>query len=507
MDSLPARVADVARTCPGRTAIMDGDRRIDYATFWSQAMGFARALRGRGLAAGDRVALLLPNRIEAAVAVYGCWLAGGIAVPLNVQARARDFEPWLRHCGARHLVHETGHADVDIALSRLEAPPLAWALEPGQILPGAESAAPQPGYVATIESSTPALILYTSGTTGAPKGVTLTHGNLLSNALSVVRYLQLDPSDSVLGVLPFYYAYGASVLHTHLLSGARLVLATNLLFPHLLMETVVRERITGLSGVPSTFALLLDRIRLSDYDLSSLRYLTQAGGAMSRALTRRLREALPDPALFVMYGQTEATSRLTWLPPARLDDKPGSVGIPIDGVSIRIAREDGTDADREEEGEVQARGPGVMRGYWHAPEASAAAMHGDWLRTGDIGRLDADGYLFLAGRRSDMIKTGAHRVHPADIEEVVAEVPGVAESAALGVDDESLGQVVKVFVVRDPGMPDAAMPLDMAIKAHCRARLAPYKIPRHIEFVDALPRTASGKVRRIALSRNEATIP
>ena len=509
MHCLPDRVAAVARAAPERIAFVDGERRIGYGEFWRQCHAFASALRARGLGQGDRVAVLLPNRIEAAVAVYGCWLAGGIAVPLNAQARARDFEPWLRHSGAAHLVHEAGNGDVAAALAALDAPPVAWALQPHRAIQcDMAEVGPEPGNRETreVQAATPALILYTSGTTGAPKGVTLSHGNLLANAQAVVDYLALEASDSVLGLLPFYYAYGASVLHTHLLAGARLVLAPNLLFPHLLMELVARERITGLSGVPSTFALLLDRVELSGYELSSLRYLTQAGGAMSPALTRRLRAALPRPKLFVMYGQTEATSRLTWLPPERLDDKPGSVGIPLDGVSLRIVREDGQEAPTGTEGEVHARGPNVMQGYWNAPEATAAVLRDGWLRTGDLGRLDADGFLYLAGRRSDMIKTGAHRVHPCDVEEVIAEIAGVIDSAVVGIDDDTLGQVVKAFVVMDPPLRDDALGrTDMAIRAHCRARLAPYKIPRHIEFVDALPRTASGKVRRVALSQPQAT--
>jgi acyl-CoA synthetase (AMP-forming)/AMP-acid ligase II len=236
-------------------------------------------------------------------------------------------------------------------------------------------------------------------------------------------------------------------------------------------------------------------VKLGDYDLSSLRYLTQAGGPMSAVLTRRLRAALPRARLFVMYGQTEATSRLTWLPPERLDEKLGSVGIPVNGVSLRIAREDGDDAATGEVGEVQVRGANVMRGYWNNPDASAAVLRDGWLRTGDMGHLDGDGYLWLVGRRSDMIKTGAHRVHPVDIEEVIAEVPGVAEVAVIGVDDDVLGQVIKAFVVA-PGLPPRS---ENMIKAYCRERLASYKIPRDIAFVSALPRTASGKVRRAAL--------
>lgn len=514
MSSVPARVAEIVRRHPERVAIVGDDRRIAYAAFWDEAQRFARALRARGLRAGDRVAILLPNRIEAAVACYGCWLAGGIAAPLNAQARSRDFQTWLLHCDARHVVHEHSHTDAVEAIAAIDGsgdrPPLQrWPVSAEHPLcaPANDDDAPRPAGIArdprSPETISPdgiapddiAVILYTSGTTGAPKGVSLTHGNLLANAEAVIRYLQLEAQDSVLSILAFYYAYGASVLHTHLLSGACVVLAQNLLFPHLLMDTIARERITGFSGVPSTYALLLERVKLSDYDLSSLRYLTQAGGAMSPTLTRRLRSALPHARLFVMYGQTEATSRLTWLPPERLDEKLGSAGIPVDGVTLKIVREDGADAGTGELGEVHVRGANVMRGYWNNPEASAAVLQDGWLRTGDIGHLDADGYLWLTGRRSDMIKTGAHRVHPNDIEDVIAELPGVTEAAVVGIDDGVLGQVIKAFVVA-PGLPPRSENL---VKAHCRERLASYKIPREIQFVATLPRTASGKLRRAAL--------
>ena len=509
MPTIAARVADVVRQHPQRVAIVADDRRIRYAEFWDEARNFAQALRARGLRKGERVAILLPNRIEAAVACYGCWLAGGIAAPLNAQARARDFESWLRHCDARHIVYEHSHGDAVEAISNADAssghaPIERWPI--GADHPLSPQGASTSGIDSDIDANAiaaddAAVILYTSGTTGAPKGVTLTHANLLANASAVVRYLALDEHDSVLSILAFYYAYGASVLHTHLISGGCVVLAQNLLFPHMLMDTIARERITGFSGVPSTYALLLERVKLTDYDLSSLRYLTQAGGAMSSSLTRRLRSALPAARLFVMYGQTEATSRLTWLPPERLDEKIGSVGIPVDGVELRIECEDGRVADLHEPGEVWVRGANVMRGYWNNPDASASVLRSGWLRTGDMGHLDADGFLYLDGRRSDMIKTGAHRVHPNDIEDVIHEVPGVTEVAVVGIDDSVLGQVVKAFVVA-PGLPPHS---ENMIKAHCRERLASYKIPREIEFVSALPRTASGKVRRAALLEPQTT--
>jgi len=494
MSTLLSRLRQVAGANPHRLAMVDGPRRITYDAFLTQAIACAAALRARGLQPGGRVAIVLPNRLEAATTVYGTWLAGGVAVPLNVQARARDFVPWLRHCDARIVVHERGHADVEQALQDIEDDVRALPLDDDTgytEAPFMQGEEPAPDSLA--------MLLYTSGTTGVPKGVMLSHANLLANAEAVVDYLQLTPADSVLDVLPFYYAYGASVLHTHLLSGARIVLAPSLAFPQLVVDALQAESITGFSGVPSTYALLLEHVRLSDRIAPSLRYLTQAGGAMPSGLTRRLRDALPHARLFLMYGQTEATSRLTYLPPERIDERPGSVGRALRGVELRIRRDDGGWAGPEEAGEVCARGPNIMQGYWNNPEATATALRDGWLHTGDLGHLDADGYLYLAGRRSDMIKTGAHRVNPADVEEAIAELPWVIESAVVGIDDGVLGQVIKAFVVVAQEQPRG----EDRIRAHCRARLAPYKVPKHVQFIGALPRTASGKVRRVQLTEAE----
>ena len=488
MQVLVARLEDTAAAMAGHTAIQQGDRRLDYPGLRSAARRLAATLRDRGVRPGDRVALALANGIEAAVAWYGIWRAGAAVVPMNPQARERDLVLWLRHSGARVLVHAPGHEDA--ARAALEAGIPTLAPEAAD----AASPAAGPDGLPMPDADMLAAILYTSGTTGAPKGVALSHGNLAANAASIIDYLELGPADSTVSVLPFHYAYGASVLHTHLAVGARVVLEDNLVFPHLITEALARERATGFPGVPSTFALLLDRGRLEQHDLSSLRYLTQAGAAMAPTLTRRVRDAFPQARLFVMYGQTEASARLTRLAPERLDDKLGSVGTPIAGVEIRVRRADGGDAAAGEPGEVWARGDNVMSGYWDNPEATSATLVDGWLRTGDLGHLDADGFLWLAGRRIDMIKTGAHRVHPQDVEEVIAELPGVREVAVAGVDDALLGQVVAAFLVKDGDAPD-----EMAVKAHCRRRLAAFKIPKQIAFVAELPRTASGKVRRGAL--------
>ncbi|KIQ98280.1 class I adenylate-forming enzyme family protein [Lysobacter sp. A03] len=500
--SLASRLLATARHHPHLVAVVDGDRRIDYTGLAARVKGFAGFLHAQGFAAGERIAVVLPNSIEAVVACYGSWLAGCVAVPLNAQARGRELGAWLRHSGATLLVHETDNTEIALALAEAGVTLQHLVVGAGEKcadgISWQDAVGSAPVASAAHVFQPVATILYTSGTTGSPKGVTLTHANVVANTDAIVEYLELTRADSALSVLPFYYSYGASVLHTHLAVGARLVLQPNLVFPDVVVEAMARERVTGFPGVASMFSLLLDRVSLADHDLSALRYMTQAGGAMAPALIRRLRNAIPHARLFVMYGQTEATARLAWLPPERLDDKPGSAGKAIRGVSIEVRDDAGDSVPAGTPGEVWVRGPNVMAGYWKDPAATALVLRDGWLRTGDMGHLDGEGYLTLDGRRSDMIKTGAHRVHPLDVEEVLFELPGVVDAAVVGVDEPTLGQVVKVFIVAagDP-------PLDAdLVRAHCRRRLAAYKVPRHVEFVATLPRTASGKVRRALLTKS-----
>lgn len=501
VELLAQRVAAVARQHPQREALIEGDVRLSYGEFWSRAVALSGHLRRVGLVRGGRVALILPSGTAAAIAVYGTWLAGGIVVPLNVQARARDFKPWLEHSDPNALIYEAKNAEARKAHRRFTRSLAAVLVGRG---PAKSTEASWDEVTGTyhlhaspdhLEPSAPATIVYTSGTTGRPKGVTLTHGNLAVNTGAIIKYLGLSADDSVVSVLPYYYSYGASVLHSHLAVGARVVLESSLVYPHKVAETMARERVSGFSGVSSTYALLLSRVDLTRYSLGSLRYLTQAGGPMPPALIRRLGEALPSARLFVMYGQTEATARLAYLEPEDLMRKLGSVGKAIDGVTIEIRDQDGTGVSPGTTGEVWARGGNVMAGYWRDPEATAETLKDGWLRTGDMGYVDEDGFLFLAGRRSDMIKTGAHRVHPQDIEEAIMELPSVLEVAVVGVDDEVLGQAVKAFVVLAQGR----RLNEMQVKAYCLKQLASYKVPKHVEFVASLPRTPTGKTQRFVL--------
>jgi len=500
MASLVGLLYGNVRRAPDAEVLVAGERRLSYGQLWDMVCAVTGCLREHDLAPGTRVGILLDNSPEYIAAYYGTLAAGGVAVGLNSHAKARDVLNWLRHCEAAWLIVSTRHAALEdirqqlghrlrlIVVGERQAATereLGWS----EVMTrrGEPLLAPDPDAVAAI--------VYTSGTTGDPKGVTLSHRNLASNVRAIIDYLRLRSDDRVLHLLPFYYSYGNSVLHTHLAAGACLVLEDGLVYPHRVLSRMVAERVTGFSGVPSTFALLLSRTRLADYDLSRLRYVTQAGGAMAPALVARVREALPHVELFVMYGQTEATARISYLPPSMLDSKPGSVGIPLPGTEIAIRSADGEPVAVGDSGEIWVRGPHVMQGYWGNPAATAQVLVDGWLRTGDLGHIDADGFLYIDGRASDMIKTGAHRVSPMEIEEVVAELVGVAEVAAVGVPDEVMGQLIKVVVVPMPGYALEARD----VLAHCRQYLPLYKIPKYVEFADELPRTASGKVQRFRL--------
>ncbi len=499
--SLASRLLESARRSPEREAVVDRNRRASYAELCREASAMARYLREQGLAPGARVAILLENSVEFAASLYGIWMAGGVSVAFNTAAKVRDFDNWLRHSGAEWLVAAGGHAELPALLESADSglrvitvgpsrKPLAG--EPSDYSQVAARAPDLPDVPVSTDPSAVASIIYTSGTTGEPKGVALTHRNLASNVDSVLQYLELNEQDRIVNVLPFYYSYGNSVLHTHLAAGGTVICENSFMYPAKVVERMVSERASGFSGVPSTYALLMSRTRLPEYDLNRLRYMTQAGGAMAPSAVRAMTELLPHVRFFVMYGQTEATARLTYLPPDKLEEKLGSAGIPIPGVEIDIRDEQGETVAKGASGQIWARGENIMAGYWENPERTREVLQDGWLKTGDLAHFDDDRYIFIDGRQSDMIKVGANRISPLEVEEVVAELAEVEEVAALGVPDELLGQVVKVVVVPRPG---AALER-RAVQQYCLKHLASYKIPKQIEIKDRLPRTASGKLQR-----------
>jgi acyl-CoA synthetase (AMP-forming)/AMP-acid ligase II len=483
---------------PHAQAIVHGGRRVSYADLWAETGAVAGLLLRGGLRRGDRVALVLENSTDYVSAYYGVLAAGGVAVALNTAARERELSAWLAHCGATWIFLDERHPDAVRLLKTLgrEVHVVMRGMPAENVTAWPDPTPLESDLAADPNANDLAAIVYTSGTTGRPKGVALTQGNFSANTDSILDYLQLRQTDRVLNVLPFFYSYGGSVLHTHLAAGAALILENSFAYPQRILERMAAERVTGFPGVSSTFALLLQSTDVRKVDISSLRYLTQAGGPMPVSQIRRIRALIPNVELFVMYGQTEATARLTYLPPGHLEEKLGSAGIPIRGVELDVRGDTGESLTHGEPGEVWVRGANVMAGYYRDPAATAAVLCGGWLKTGDSGYVDAEGFLYIQGRRSDMIKSGAHRISPLDVEDVIAALPEVAEVAVVGLPDDVLGETIKAVIALRPGASLDAL----AVQRHCSEQLPRYKVPKFVEFTDRLPRTTSGKVMRYRLA-------
>jgi acyl-CoA synthetase (AMP-forming)/AMP-acid ligase II len=347
-----------------------------------------------------------------------------------------------------------------------------------------------------IEETGLASIVYTSGSTGRPKGVMLSHKNIVSNTLSIVQCLRLAESDIQMAVLPFSYVMGKSLLNTHVAVGGTVVINNKFAYPACVVEQMVAERVTGFSGVPSTYAYLLNRSPLLQYRhrLETLRYCSQAGGHMARPLKERLLETLPPHTLlYIMYGATEAAARLAYVEPERLRSKMESIGRPIPGVTIRVLDPQGRELPAGQPGELVADGPNIMLGYWMDPEATATVLDRNGYHTGDLGYADADGYLYVSGRKDDLLKVGGHRVNPREIEDVLMASGLLVEVAVVALDDEMHGQRLVAL----------AVPVDGAVTqkevlARGLARLPRSRLPGELRLVRCLPKHASGKVDRAA---------
>ena len=299
-------------------------------------------------------------------------------------------------------------------------------------------------------------------------------------------------------ILPFSYCYGASLLHTHFLAGGSVVIDNRFLYPSAVIENMKQTRCTGFAGVPSTFHTLATKCNLKKNVYPGLRYMTQAGGPMKPELVDTIREAIDPAQLFIMYGQTEATARLTFLDPSRWGDKRGSVGKPIPGVLLRIVSEEGEILPAGSVGEIWVSGENLMTGYWQKPEETQQVLKDGWLRTGDLGVQDQEGFLYIKGRLRDFIKSSGYRVSPQEIEEVLSRHPAVSECFVVGVPDEQLGERIAAVVSLKHGMELGQGEL----LHHCKTSLAPHKIPRQVTFLPEIPKSSSGKVQRESLLRH-----
>lgn len=499
-----------AQLLPHKTAVVSQARRLGYGELDEQANRLASALVAEGVRPGARVVVFLENSLEAAVAIYGILKAGAAFTVVSPTIKSDKLDYILSDEGAAVLItaNDSLRRRVVGALRPTALPQVTiWVggvpersadsrqKDWGESL---AAASPRPPDLVVPDGAV-GTIIYTSGTTGLPKGVVSLHSDMSFSVGAINAYLHNSAEDVIFCSLSLAFTYGLYQLLTGVAAGSTVVLERNFTFPYEALEVMQREGVTALPGVPMLFRLLLRLERLDRYDLSRLRYLTNAAAPIPLELVSQLRQAFPTAQFFSMYGQTEC-KRTTYLPPEELDRRPGSVGIPIPGTEAYVVDAEGEPAPAGTVGELVVSGPHLMAGYWGRPEESAARLEtrADGrrvMRSGDLFRADADGFLYFVSRLDDIIKTRGEKVSPNEIEEALRRLAGVSDVVAVGVPDELLGDAIKVFVVREPGSTLS----ERDVQAFCRQRLEEFMVPSVVEFCRELPVSENGKSMRKAL--------
>lgn len=501
-----------AKHHPDKTALICGDERIAYGTFDSLCNRIALSLREAGVRRGDRVLVWLPNSIEAAAAIFAILKASAVFVPLHSDTKIVKIEEIAANCRAKAIFapdrqikklpglgSKVASLDLCITCPGREIPAEGGSdltFIPFSAAADGPAAPPVPAENIDIDLAS---LIYTSGSTGENKGVMESHQNMIAAASSITQYLENSPDDIILSTLPLSFDYGLYQLIMSVMTGATLILERSFAFPHAVLTRMVTEKVTGFPGVPTMFAVLL-QMDLNRYDLSNLRYITNTAAALPASHIKRLREAFSHVSLYSMYGLTEC-KRVSYMPPDEVDRHPDSVGRAIPNCEVFIVDEEGNPLGPNTTGELVVRGANVMQGYWEMPDVTAATFRpGRYpgerlLYSGDLFRMDKDGFLYFVGRRDDILKVKGEKVAPREIEDILHTIPEVAEAAVVGTPDPLLGNSLKALIV----LRSDAEATDREILAYCAARLEEYKIPRLVEFRDSLPKTQAGKVDRKAL--------
>jgi long-chain acyl-CoA synthetase len=494
-----------ARKFPDKVALVHEETRATYRQINDRANRLSNWLISQGIVSGDRVAILLENGLEYVVSYYATLKAGAVAVPLStglgpdgLKGIIEEITPNCMVLGTRFervlkaAAIPAGHCNCFIIHSSKKLPEIndssIFRLE--DIIDAKHATNPD----LPIGSEQLASIIYTSGSTGKPKGVMLSHGNIVANTRSICSYLALTPDDIQMVVLPFFYVMGKSLLNTHFAVGGTVVVNNKFAFPASVLNQLVTEQVTGFSGVPSTYAFLLHRSPLKKYrdKLTSLRYCSQAGGHMSQSIKSELRETLPEHTdIFIMYGATEASARLTYLDPKYFDSKKDSIGQPIPGVKLKLAGINSGRTGSNEKGELVASGANIMQGYWKDEKATARVLKNGGYHTGDLAYQDSDGFYYVIGRDDNQIKSGGHRINPQEIEDHIMDTGLVVEVAVMGIPDPLLGLKLAAVVA-----PKNKKITSADILKKCASNLPKHKLPAQIAFARALPKKASGKIDR-----------
>jgi long-chain acyl-CoA synthetase len=494
--NLAASLARNAADNPDRVAIHLGDQTTSYRELDDQSAQVAGLLAARGIAPGTPIGIMLPNVPEFASVYYGILRTGAVVVPMNPLLKAREIAYYLGDSGAPVIFawHVTAP---EVEIGAKEAGAEAILVDPATFPDILATASPAPQVVDRAAYDT-AVVLYTSGTTGHPKGAELTHANLINNVeVSAADLFQLGPDDLIFGGLPLFHAFGQTcTLNAAIMTGASLTVLPRFDAAKAL-GILADERVTIFAGVPTMFSALLHVPDRSDYDVSALRLCISGGAAMPVEVLRQFEDQF-DCIVLEGYGLSETSPVASFNHPDR-ERKPGSIGTPIRGVEMRVVDAAGAEVPQGEVGEIAIRGHNIMKGYLNKPDATAEAVSADgWFRTGDIGRVDADGYYYIVDRKKDLIIRGGYNIYPREIEEVLYEHPEVAEAAVVGMPHPELGEEVGAAVALKPG---ATVTPD-ELRSYVKSQVAAYKYPRRVWIVDALPKGPTGKILK-----KEITVP
>ena len=502
---------NAVQNVPDKQAVWADGTWYTYREIYELSLKITAFLLDRGTRRGDKIAILFTNSLDYIAAYFGILRAGGVVVGLNTETNADALTYLLNHSEATTIFAD-GKFSKHLLPALRKTPDLRTAV----IKTDTIDAYKEIGHCHSVElhdmykSGTRAQpvrgidldlaeIVYTSGSTGEPKGVMLSHLNLVSNQRSIANYLGLTGEDRVMVILPFYYIYGKSLLLTHFLVQGSLVIDNRFLYPNTVLQTMAETEATGFAGVPSTFMILLNRSSIRDFSFPALRYVTQAGGAMAPAVQSEVIDVFDPAKVFIMYGATEAAPRLSYLDPELLSKKLGSIGKPVDNVDLHVLDSNGKEVPEGETGEIAARGSNIMVGYWKDPEGTDRVLKNGMYHTGDLGKVDEDGFFYVVGRIKDIIKVKGFRVSAKEIEEKILEMDEVHETAVIGVDDPVLGEAIKAFVVpRSDGDKDAEK-----ILLFLREQLPAYKVPKEVVFRTSLPKNNSGKIMKTKLKEEE----
>lgn len=459
-----------------------GKEEVSYRELYTRSIVLAREISEK-VGIGQHILLLSPNSVFFLVVYLAVIKSGNIVVPLDPMIEEENFV-YIRKLTEASLLFVDPPVKMRLKLDEEEC----MLPEMLQVEDSINEVVPEENF----DQERIAEIIFTSGSTGTPKGVMLSHKNLIANTSSIVEYLNLKESDRMLVVLPLYYCYGLSLIHTHLRVGGSIVFNNSFIFIGAVINDLKNYECTGFAGVPSHFQILLrksDSFKTNNF--SHLKYVTQAGGKLAPVFIDEFREAHPNINFIVMYGQTEATARLSYLPVELYEQRKGSIGKGIPGVILKLVNELGAEVMPDEVGEVIAKGGNIMTGYFKDIEGTIEVLKEGWLYTGDLGVVDEDGYIYLTARSKEIIKVGGKRISPKEIEAVILSLQNVVDCSVVGIEDDVFGEALKAIVVVN-SVSESELSVE-TVKQYCSENLALYKIPQMIEIVDRMNMSATGK--------------